>query len=242
MPEKIVIGLDLDNGLHIDNEDKVGVYYEQNGNIHIETYLDPKDGKNGIYIENLNGADGSGGASRYDGWTMKPGTGWKISDTSQTINDFIDMDRDVVNLIFTFGLYRATMRHPTTITYGSTVKDVQSVCNEIVAPVYWNNRSYTSYRPNAGELIQFVTNPTFRTVPWNGSTIACETLNRVTTQVQEVKAMFVIMEIHYDSDIHQGGNEYWVNDMKLCCIYSSVPDFVVGTTYSGTQNFDADHV
>lgn len=238
---EITLGLDLGDGLHTtQSENKLAVHYEPNGNMHLEISDVPEE--NGIYVNDLNGADGQGGGSQYDGWTTKRGTGWKTSDTSQTINDFIDMDRDVVNLIFTFGLYRATMRHPTTITYGSTVKDVQSVCNEIVAPVYWNNRSYTSYRPNAGELIQFVTNPTFRTVPWNGSTIACETLNRVTTQVQEVKAMFVIMEIHYDSDIHQGGNEYWVNDMKLCCIYSSVPDFVVGTTYSGTQGFDANHV
>ena len=242
MSEKIVIGLDLDNGLHVDSEDKVGVYYEQNGNMHLETDPDPTDGKNGIYVENLNGADGPGGASRYDGWSMKPGTGWNINNNSQTIPDFIDINRDVVNLIFTFGLYKATMRHPTTIAYGSSVKDVRSICNEIVAPVYFSPSSYTSYRPNVGELIQLVKNPLFRTVPYGSGTIACENGNRTGNDSMETAVMFVIMEIHYMSDLQPGGNEYWVHDMSLCCIYSTVPDFTVGQTYSGTQLFDSSHI
>lgn len=236
----IQVNLDLGDGLHTtETENKVAVHYEPNGNMHLETSDVP--GETGIYVNDLNGEDGSGGGSRHDGWSTVRGTGWKTSDNTQTIPDFIDMNRDVVNLIFTFGLYRPSMRHPTTITYSSTPKDVQSMCNEIVAPVNWNNRSYTSYRPNAGELIQLVTNPTFRLIPWNGSTIATESLNRVIGANQEVKVMFVITEIHYDSDIRQGGNEYWVHDMSVCCIYSTVPDFVVGTTYTGTQGFDPSH-
>lgn len=235
MSEKIVIGLDLDNGLHVDSEDKVGVYYEQNGNMHLETDPDPTDGKNGIYVENLNGADGSGGASRYDGWTMKPGTGWNLNDSSQTISNFIDMDRDVVNLIFTFGLYKVTTRHPTSISYSSAVKDVRAICNEIVAPVYYSPSSYTSFKPGAGELIQLVKNPTFRTVPYTGgtgSTIAVESGNRIGNDNLETAVMFVIMDITYSPN-----NIYWVTSMNLCCIYSTVPDFVVGQSYSGTQLF-----
>lgn len=239
--QEINISLDLGNGLHTtEDEDKLSVNYEPNGNMHIEESDDPNE--TGLYVEDLNGEDGQDGGSTYDNWTTRQGTGWLVSDTSVTTQDFIDINREVINLIFTFGLYKPQMRHPTTIAYDTSVKDVQSICNEIVAPIYWNNRSYTSYRPSAGEMIQLVTNPTFRTVSWNGSTIACETLNRAIGQSQEVKVMFVIMEIHYDSDIHQGGSEYWVNDMKLCCIYSSIPDYVVGTTYTGTQGFDLNHI
>lgn len=239
MSERIKIGLNLGDGLHTSDK-KVGVHYVENGEMHIEESDNLEE--NGLFVEDLNGADGTG-SSRPDGHTMKSGTGWNISNTSQTISNFIDMDRDVVNLIFTFGLYKPTTRNSTTITYSTSPKDVQSICNEIVAPVQYNATSYTSYQPYAGELIQLVTNPLFRTVPWNGGTIATESLNRYNSSVtQEVKAMFVITEIHYMSDIQQGGNQYWVHDMKLQCIYSAIPDFVVGTVYSGTQGFDSNHI
>lgn len=239
MSERIKIGLNLGDGLHTSDK-KVGVHYVENGEMHIEESDNLEE--NGLFVEDLNGADGTG-SSRPDGHTMKSGTGWNISNTSQTISDFIDMDRDVVNLIFTFGLYKPTTRNPTTITYSTSPKDVQSICNEIVAPVQYNATSYTSYQPFAGELIQLVTNPLFRTIPWNGGTIATESLNRYNSSAtQEVKAMFVITEIHYMSDIQQGGNQYWVHDMKLQCIYSAISDFVVGTVYSGTQGFDSDHI
>lgn len=242
MSDTVKIGLNLGDGLYTNNN-KVGVHFVENGNIHIET--SDNVGENGVYVEDLNGADGTGGGSQYDGWSVKPGTGWQIENNTSTIKDFIDMDRDVVNLIFTIGLYKPTMRHPTSITYSTTPKDVQSVCNEIVAPLQYNATSYTSYRPNAGELVQFVTNPLFRTIPWNGSTIATESINRYNANssgIQEVKVMFVITEIHYMSDIQQGGNRYWIHDMKLQCIYSGIPDFVVGTVYSGTQGFDSNHI
>jgi hypothetical protein len=231
------IQLDLGDGFTTDENNKLGVKYEPNGNMHVETSTDP-----GLYVENLNGADGTGGGSQPDGWTTKPGTGWNIQ-TNATIPDFVDMNRDVVNLIFTFGVYRPSMRHPTYVAYSTTPKDVQSMCNEIVAPVYYNASSYTSYHPQAGELIQLVTNPLFRTVPWNGGTIATESLNRIDGNTsQETKAMFVITDIHYMSDIQQGGNIYWVHDMTLMCIYSTLPEFVVGTSYSGTQGFDNNHI
>lgn len=239
MSKRVKIGLNLGEGLYT-KDNKLGVHYVENGRMNIVESDNP--GENGLFVEDLNGKDGAGGGSQYDGYTMKSGTGWSISNASQTISNFIDMDRDVVNLIFTFGLYKPTTRHPTTITYSTSPKDVQSICNEIVAPVQYNATSYTSYRPNAGELIQLVTNPLFRTVPWNGGTIATESLNRYNSSVtQEVKAMFVITEIHYMSDIQQGGNQYWVHDMKLQCIYSAISDFVVGTVYSGTQGFDSNH-
>lgn len=240
MSKEITIGLNLGDGLHTTEDDKLEVYYEPNGNMHLET-SDNVD-EIGVYVNDLNGADGAGGGSQYDNWTIKSGEGWRTNDSSQTISNFIDVNREVVNLIFTFGLYKVATRHPSTISYGSSVKDVRGICNEIVAPVWYSPSSYTSYRPNPGELIQLVKNPLFRTVPYGSGTIACESGNRASNDSMETAVMFVIMDIHYMSDIQQGGNQYWVHDMTLQCIYSTVSDYVVGQTYSGTQLFDSNNV
>lgn len=232
MSDVIKIGVNLGDGLSITNN-KIGVNCVEDELIHTNG--------DGLFVDNLNGKDGTG-SSQCDGYSMKSGIGWDMTDQSQ-ISDFIDMDRSVVNLIFTFGMYKPSMRHPTTISYSTSPKDVQSMCNEIVVPLQYNATSYTSYRPNVGEMIQLVTNPLFRTVPWNGSTIAVESMNRYGgSPSQEVKAMFVITEINYMSDIQPGGNLYWVHDMKVQCIYSTISDFVVGTVYSGIQGFDSDHI
>lgn len=238
MSRNIQINLDLGNGLHTrEDNDKLAVLYEH-GNIHLEP---DAGGEGGLYVNDLDGADGSGGTVA-DGYTLKQSTGTNMSNPSSITTNFVDVDRSVVNMIFTFGLYRPSSRN-NTITYSSTVKDVRSICNEIVAPLWYSPQSYTSYKPYAGELIQLVTNPTIRTVTSNGSTIAVETLDRVIgNTAQEVKVMFVITAINYMSDIQQGGNQYWVHDMTLKCIYSSIPDFTVGTSYSGTQLFDSSYI
>lgn len=232
MSEQITIKLDLGSGLHTNLQDEMSVSYTDNGHIHIEDNL----GEEGLYVDNLNGEDGVGGVSVPDGWTTVDGTGYNISDPSQT-TQFIDMNRDVVNLIFTFGLYKATTRNPSNITYGTNVKDVRSICNEIDAPIWFSPSSYTSYKPMEGELIQLVKNPLFRTVPVGNSTVACENGNRLGNDSMETAVMFVITEINY-----QPGNIYWVTDMTLCCIFSTVPDFVVGQSYTGTQLFDSGHI
>lgn len=240
MSEVVRINLDLGDGLHTNAQDKLDVYYEPNGNMHLETSETP--GETGIYVNDLNGADGTGGASTPDGWTTKSGTGWDITSPSTTTPDFVDMNRNVVNLIFTFGLHKAQVRNATTITYSSDVKDVRSICNEIVAPVYFDPSSYTSFHPEVGEIIQLVENPIFRVVPRNGSTIACENGNRIANDLMETAAMFVVTAIRYMSDIQQGGNAYWVYDMTITCIFSSVPEYVVGQSYTGSQLFDANHI
>lgn len=237
----VKIQLDLGDGLHT-SQDKVGVYNEPNGNMYVET----NSGEEGVYVEDLNGADGTGGSSTYDGWSTLPGTGWSISTPGQTTNDFIDMNRLAISLIFSFGWQRPQMRHSTSIAYSSTVKDVTSICNEIDAPIYYNGQNKTAYRPQVGELIQLITNPVPWVVPVSTSvsasgTIAVESLNRMNTDsdatAQEVKAMFVIKSITYNSDTQQGGNEFWVNAMTLICIYSNITNFTVGQEYSGSPDF-----
>lgn len=250
MSKSITIGLDLGNGLYIMNNDKVAVYYEPNGNMHLERDDDPTDGKNGMYVSNLKGPKGSNGDSRYDGYTTKPGPGWGgVLDPnlgSAYTTDFIDVDRSIVNMIFTIGLYKPIKRNATNITYSSTeVKDVTSICNEIVAPIYFSPvNGYTSYKPYVGELLQLITNPIFRITNTDTGTIATESINRIaaTSPAQEVKVMFVITKIVYNSDLNPNGSQYWVNSMELQCIYSSIPNYIVGNIYSGSQKFDQSHI
>ena len=60
----------------------------------------------------------------------------------------------------------------------------------------------------------------------NGSSV--ETGNRSSSGTQETKAVFCIMDIAYM-------NTYKINTIDLICIYSSIPDFVVGNHYTGTH-------
>lgn len=223
------------DGLIADSTDNnLKVNFEPNEYIRLEQ----TPGLEGIFVEDLNGKDGEGG-SRPDNHTTVTGTGWKIGNRSDTIPNFIDMNRAVVNLIFTIGLYKPLRRNTTDITYTNVPKDVRAMCNEIVAPCYYNPSDSTSYKPAKGELIQLVTNPTYRLTSYRGSTIACESINRVhSNNAQETKVMFVIEEIVFMSDRPGGGSEYWVYSMKLRCIYSSIPEYRVGTRYEGTQWID----
>lgn len=229
------IRIDNGNGLHTrPADDKLAVYYEPNGNMHLET----AEGVEGIFVEDLNGQDGVGG-SRVDGHTTVVGNAKNLTNGT-IIHDFVDVNRDVVNHIFTLGLYRPLRRDPTQVVYTSTVKDVIAMCNEIVAPIYYNGQQLTSYHPIEGELIQLVTNPVFR-IFQNSSTginMTSENMNRVTNNNQETKAMFVITDIVYGDEKTPPKNAYWVYSMKLMCIYSSIPEYVVGTLYEGSQNID----
>lgn len=238
MADKYELSLDIGDGLKLDNG-KLSV----KANMDLHTI---KFNSDGVFVESLKGKDGVGGHSIPDGWTTKTSKGWSINDNS-IIDDFIDMDRDVVNLIFTFGPYMVQMRHPETITYNTAkVKDVRAICNEINAPKYYKAANKTCYHPQLGEMIQLVTNPRFRHAAYDGNvegTIAVENMNRLNDDhdAQVVQAMFVITDINYQSDIDPGGDVYWVHDMTLICIYSDLPDFVVGSTYSGDSGFDPDH-
>lgn len=234
MPE---IRIDNGNGLHTrPADDKLAVYYEPNGNMHLET----AEGVEGIFVENLDGNDGPGG-SRVDGHTTVVGTASNI-DNGTVINNFVDVNREVVNHIFTLGLYRPLRRDPTQVVYTSIVKDVQDMCNEIVAPIYYNSQQRTSYHPVEGELIQLVTNPVFRvfTRASTGVNMTAENMNRVTNNNQETKVMFVITDIVYGDERTPPRSSYWVYSMKLMCIWKAddITDYVVGTLYEGNQYID----
>ncbi len=236
MSKSIKIGLDLGDGLTIDSSsNKAVVDYVNNGNIILDTGSDPNE--NGIYVQDLNGADGTGGGSTYDGYTMFGGTGQNMSNSRDRITPFPDVDRSICQLIFTLGLYLRSRRNATSINYSSTVKSVDAMCNEINAPAWYNPAVLTSFRPNPGEMLQLVDHPNFRIVAYNGSTIAVENGDRNNDNIMTTKVIFVILDIKYMSDVEQGGSDYIVHDMKLKCIYSdNVSEYIVGNEYTGIYN------
>lgn len=224
--------LKLGDGLKIKAESKLSV--ATNGD-HIS--ID----EHGVFVDNLNGADAPEGGTEPDGWTTVKGPGANLADPENPLdsNSFIDINRDVVNLIYTFGLYKPTMRHPTTIDYSTSVKDVRSICNEFVAGRYYDSqRGGVTYIPRKGEMIQLVIGPHLRLSPFGSGTIAVESGNRFGDDVMETKVILVINEVLFMSDISPTGATYWVYSMKLRCIYSTVPEYVVGNLYTGTQYID----
>jgi hypothetical protein len=230
MSKSIKINLDLGDGIDVDQStNKVGVSYENNGNITTES--------DGLFVDDLNGEDGSGGGSVVDGYTIYNGTAVKVSNPSATLTPFPDIDRGVCQMIFTLGLFWRSRRNPSTIDYSTTTKDVDAMCNEINAPCYYNRYALTSFKPAVGELIQLVENPTFRTIAYNGSTIAVENFDRNSLSSMKTRVMFVIKAIRYMKDVDPSLSDYMVNDMTLKCIYSdNVERYVVGNDYTGSYD------
>ena len=229
--------LNVGDGLGFTPDNKLTVKYVGD-NIHIVE--NESVGAIGLYVDRLNGPSGS----VPDNWSLITGIGSRTSSSVSpaVINNFIDIDRDVVNLIFTYGLYVAAPepggRNATTITYTSTVKSAVDIMNEMNFPLLKNGQNRTSYRPNAGELIQLVLNPTFRSVynaPNIGGNIATEDGTRAGNSSMTTKVLFMINEILYASDVDPNGNAYWVNSMTLTCLYSEVPEYVVGDEYRTQQ-------
>lgn len=227
------VKLNVGEGLGFDQDNNLSVRFTGT-NIRIVTT--GGEGSQGLYIDQLTGTNGS----VSDNWSTIPGEGTNRSTPSTKINNFIDINRDVTNLIFTFGLYVPGSRGATSIAYTSTVKSVQDICNEIVYPLWFNASNWTSYRPNAGELIQLVIGPTARSVKngYGGAYIAVEDGNRSGDNNQTTKVLLCITDIQYMSDVEPQGNRYWVKSMDVVCLYSEVPEYVVGQAYHGDQHIN----
>lgn len=236
MSKSIKINLDLGDGLGVNQDTKkVGVKYEDNGNIVVDNSETPSE--NGIYVNDLNGADGTGGGSQVDGYTVYGGTAIKVSNPSETLTPFPDIDRNICQLIFTLGLFWRLRRNATSIDYTTTTKNVDAMCNEINAPCYYNRYALTSFKPAVGDMIQLVENPNFRTVTYGSSTIAVENFDRNNLSNMKTRVMFVIKGIRYMKDVDPSLSDYMVNDMTLKCIYSDdVERYTVGEDYPGVYN------
>ena len=90
-----VLSLNIGDGLHFTQESKLGVNIDAN-NITI-------DG-DGITVDNLNGQDGTIGGTEPDEWTIVKGRGLNRADPANPLdeNSFVDINREVTNLIFTY--------------------------------------------------------------------------------------------------------------------------------------------
>lgn len=216
-----------------------GLGFDQDGNIcvkyageNIRVVNEGTAGQLGLYVDDLTGVNGS----VSDNWSTIPGRGINRTNPYTTTNNFVDINRDVSNMIFTYGLYIAGNRNDTTITYTSTVKSVENIRLEMNFPIDQNGQNKTSFRPITGELIQLVDGPTFRTVyDRNGGRIATEDGTRSGNNNQTTKVLFIIKDIRYLSEDVPPGSDYWVKAMTLTCLYSSVPEYVVGTEYATSQ-------
>ena len=223
---KYQLKLNVGDGLGFDQNNKLSVRYAGNNIQIIDTGT---DGQKGLHVDDLTGKSGSSS----DNWSTETGPGTYPGHSR--IDDFVDINRDVTGLIFTFGLFKAGSRSETQIAYTSTVKTMSDVCNEIDFPLSAKGSNWTSFQPFNGELIQLVTSPTFRSVDWTQSPykIATEDGKRIGNNSQETKVILMITNILYDSDINPQGNEFWVKSIEATCIYSTRPEYVVGQSYSG---------
>ena len=228
-----VLNLNLGDGMGIDQTNKVGVKYAGQ---YIHTVTEGTSSERGLYVEPLVGTDGS----VPDNWTTKAGVGrcFSSSVTPVQIDNFIDIDRDTVTLIFTYGAYQITGRSNVAITYdNSQIKNLGHLRDEMNFPMQQNPSNGPYYKPKKGELIQLVTNPCVGTVRKDGSTFyAAENGNRTNDVNQELKVLLLINEILYQSDEEPTGNQNWVVKLKVTCLYSSVSAYEVGNQYSVGYN------
>ena len=223
-----ILQISTGDGLGFDQNNKLTVKYTGDNIRVVDTGTETEKG---LYVDDLTGISGS----VSDNWSTVPGKGYKTG--YPTINNFVDINRDVTNLIFTFGANIAVGRSETQITYDlSRYKTITDVCNEIVFPLVCDPSNWTSFKPDAGELLQFVTGPDFRSVSdvrptRTANRVASESGKRLGNNTQTTVAMFVITDIQYAPN-----NVYWVTSMRALCIYSTIASYVVGTEYSGTTN------
>ncbi|MBO4736576.1 MAG: hypothetical protein J5614_09320 [Paludibacteraceae bacterium] len=229
-----ILKLNVGDGLGFDGNGKLTVKYT-GANIHVVDVGNA--GELGLYVDDLTGNPGS----VCDTWSTIVGPGRQYDPPYGSINNFLDLNRNVVSLIFTYGAYQVGQRGvngQNSISYTSTPKTVGDIIDEINKPLFFNGTNRTFYKPYKGEMIQLVDGPATALVNNTGSgTIAVERGDRLANNIQTTKALFVITDIQYKSDIQPGGSEYWVHSMKLVCIYSDLSTFTPREqTYDGTES------
>jgi hypothetical protein len=219
------LNLNLGEGLCIDNENKLSVKYTGNY-IHITP--------NGLFVDPLTGAAGS----ITDSWSTKqyPGTAIDYNVISpRSTSNFIDVDREVTNLIYSYGVYTVGTRGLTNIAYTNQVRTISDLVYEMNYPVTVYGGNSFFYLPRTGELIQLVDKPETVGVNTNSTEMqktAAETGRRGNNLDMETKVLFMVSDVLLDSDVDPGASGRIVAKLKLLCLYSSVPEYVVGNEYS----------
>lgn len=240
MPTPPKLSIKLGDGMTFDGN---SISVDTGENVSIVT--SGTEDQQGLYVENLKGEQGPNGGSTCDEWTCIPGTGYPVVSGS-SISNFVDGNREVVELIFACGMYKAADYTGNGIDWTSTPKTVSDIIDSINYPISTlccitptearNNK--TSYHPNAGELIELVSYPTIRNnVTRNGARIYVEAHSRIADNQQETMAMFVIREITYKAPTQQGVETFFIESMRLSCLYVNSdfvnPGFIEGKDYTG---------
>lgn len=182
------------------------------------------DRANGIYVPSLKGNDGTGG-SRVDGHSIIEGT--SIYSPYDVIPD---VNRNVVNLIYSMCAYKITNRgtgSSTAITVDTTQeKNMGDIVDEANKPLQYFGGNWTSYNMKVGELFQLIDTPHGRSVYQNSSMnsyIAVEDGNRYPNNANTTLALFCITDISYSNA--------WMNSIRLVCLYSTLSSYNRGQAY-----------
>lgn len=176
----------------------------------------------GLYVDDLSG-DGSGTNSVADGWSL-------IESTSNLGNPIPDINRNVSNLIYSMCAYTITGRgtgSSTAITVNpASTKSINEILSEMNRPLDRSGRNYSSYQPRVGELFQLISTPHGRSIEVAGVGYeAAEDGNRYPDNANRTLALFCITGIEYAQ------NGYYVNNIRMICLYSSLSAYTKGQTY-----------
>ena len=179
----------------------------------------------GIYVDDLTG-ENERTDSHVDNWTL-------IEGTSNLGNPIPDINREVSNLIFSMCAYSITNRGTggdTTITVNtSSVKSVSEIVDEMNYPLNAAGSNWSSYQPRVGELFQLISTPHGRVINVaGGGYSAAEDGNRYPDNANRTLAMFCITGIEYAQ------NGYYINNISMVCLYSSLTEYTKGQTYGTT--------
>lgn len=210
------INLNVGNGLGFTNDTPSALTIDATGNDVLKT-------PTGLFVPDLSG-DGSGTNSHVDGWTLVEGT-------SNLGNPIPDINRSVSNLIFSMCAYSITGRgtgSSTAITVNtSSVKTPAEIVAEMNRPLERSARNYSSYQPHVGELFQLISTPHGRSIEVSGVGYeAAEDGNRYPDNANRTLALFCITAIEYAQ------NGFYINNLKMICLYSSLSTYVKGQVYS----------
>lgn len=158
-----------------------------------------------------------------DDWTMNQ----SISLENKPIPS---INRNVVNMIFSMCAYSILSRDTdggTTITVDtSSVKSLTEMVDEMNRPLVSGGDNTISYQMRVGELFQLMSTPHGRVINVSGGGHeAVEDGNRYPDNANKTLALFCVTEIVYAQ------NGYYINNIRLKCLYSSLSSFVKGQTY-----------
>lgn len=167
--------------------------------------------EDGLYIPSLKGDNGSNGGTEIDGYTI-------ITDS----NNRLTINRDVVQLIFSMSAYVVVSRNSVS-SYSidkSQIKTIDDIVNECNAIIDNGGPRWTTYDMQKGDLFQLRNNA----VPaqYSDWPVAVDDGNRYNGQT--LLALFVVTDITT--------NNHYTNTLSLQCLWSSLSQFVKGTTYS----------